>query len=55
MLDRERGLSLGHDGYLRLWALSEPNAQADYILVDEAQDFNPVLWDVLSRSECQIV
>lgn len=55
MLDRSRGLPLGHDGYLKLWALSDPQAGADYIMVDEAQDLNPVLLDVLNRSECQIV
>jgi superfamily I DNA/RNA helicase len=55
MLDRKRGLPLGHDGYLKLWALSDPQARADYIMVDEAQDLNPVLLDVLDRSECQIV
>ena len=55
MLERERGLPLGHDGYLKLWALSQPQARADYIMVDEAQDLNPVLLDVLDRAECQIV
>ena len=55
MLDRSRGLPLGHDGYLKLWALSRPQARADYIMVDEAQDLNPVLLDVLNRSECQII
>lgn len=55
MMDRERGLPLGHDGYLQLWALSSPQAQADYIMVDEAQDLNPVLLDVLDRARCQIV
>jgi superfamily I DNA/RNA helicase len=55
MLDRERGLPLGHDGYLKLWALSQPRIQADYVMVDEAQDLNPVLLDVLNRSACQIV
>ena len=55
MLDRSKGLPLGHDGYLKLWALSNPRAQADYIMVDEAQDLNPVLLEVLNRSECQIV
>ena len=55
MLDRSQGLPLGHDGYLKLWALSQPQARADYIMVDEAQDLNPVLLDVLNRSQCQIV
>jgi len=55
MLDRTQGLPLGHDGYLKLWALSKPDVEADYVMVDEAQDLNPVLLDVLSRWKCQIV
>lgn len=55
MSDRAIGLPLGHDGYLKLWALSKPQARVDYIMVDEAQDLNPVLLDVLDRTECQIV
>lgn len=55
MLDRTRGLPLGHDGYLKLWALSEPKLNADYILVDEAQDLNPVLFNVLNHTDCQLV
>ena len=55
MLDRERGLPLGHDGYLKLWALSSPQAQVDYIMVDEAQDLNPVLLGVLGASQSQMV
>ena len=55
MSDRSKGLPLGHDGYLKLWALSRPQARVDYIMVDEAQDLNPVLLDVLDRAECQII
>lgn len=55
MLDRAQGLPLGHDGYLKLWALSKPEPRLDYILVDEAQDLNPVLLDVLNRVRCQVV
>ena len=55
MLDRTHGLPLSHDGYLKLWALSKPHAHADYIMVDEAQDLNPVLLDVLNRSGCQVI
>jgi superfamily I DNA/RNA helicase len=47
MLHKSTGLPLGHDGYLKLWALSTPRATVDYILVDEAQDLNPVLLGVL--------
>jgi superfamily I DNA/RNA helicase len=55
MLDRSQRLPLGHDGYLKLWSMSRPQAKADYIMVDEAQDLNPVLLDVLDRADCQVV
>ena len=49
------GLPLGHDGYVKLWALSNPKAETDYILVDEAQDMNPVLFGVLKGVQCPVV
>lgn len=52
---RDGGLPLSHDGYLKLWALSRPEAQTDYILVDEAQDMNPVLLGVLKQVRCPVV
>ncbi|MGI4755287.1 MAG: UvrD-helicase domain-containing protein [Janthinobacterium lividum] len=52
---RDGGLPLGHDGYLKLWALSNPKAETDYILVDEAQDMNPVLFGVLKGVQCPVV
>jgi hypothetical protein len=55
MLHKTTGLPLGHDGYLKLWALSEPRANVDYILVDEAQDLNPVLLGVLRKMQCSVV
>jgi superfamily I DNA/RNA helicase len=55
MRHKNAGLPLGHDGYLKLWALSQPKARVDYILVDEAQDLNPVLVGVLKRMDCPIV
>ncbi len=48
-------LPLGHDGYLKLWALSRPRAQIDYVMVDEAQDINSVLLGVLARLNCPVV
>ena len=30
-----------HDHYLKIWALTEPRIQADFLLLDEAQDTNP--------------
>ncbi|KEY90059.1 f-box DNA helicase (plasmid) [Candidatus Photodesmus katoptron] len=35
--------------YLKLWALKEPKLFYDYILIDEAQDQNPVVIDLLSK------
>jgi len=55
MCHKSAGLPLGHDGYLKLWALSRPRASVDYILIDEAQDLNPVLLGVLRNQTCQIV
>lgn len=48
-------LPLGHDGYLKLWALSEPTIGADFIMLDEAQDTNPVVLDVLQKQKTQMV
>jgi hypothetical protein len=48
-------IPLGHDGYLKLWASEKPKLAFDYILLDEAQDTNPVVLDVLSRQTAQIV
>jgi hypothetical protein len=32
-----------HDHYLKKWALTRPQLQRDYLLIDEAQDLNPVI------------
>jgi UvrD-like helicase C-terminal domain/UvrD/REP helicase N-terminal domain len=48
-------LPLGHDGYLKLWALARPQIAADFILLDEAQDTNPVVLEVLRRQQAQLV
>lgn len=34
-------LRFSHDCYLKIWALSEPVIDADYLMLDEAQDTNP--------------
>lgn len=46
---------LGHNGYFKLWALSNPQLPADYILLDEAQDTAPVMLGVLKKQHSQIV
>ena len=49
MRDRTDPMPLGFDGYLKAWALTEPKIKADYILLDEAQDTNPVLASIIQR------
>jgi hypothetical protein len=35
-----------HDHYLKMWALTHPKITADFLLLDEAQDTNPVVEQV---------
>ncbi|MET9562203.1 UvrD-helicase domain-containing protein [Streptomyces tauricus] len=46
-----------HDHYLKMWALTEPRLEADFLFLDEAQDTNPVLETVFTaqRSHAQLV
>jgi hypothetical protein len=55
MIDIADSMPLGHDGYLKVWALACPKIDADYILLDEAQDTNAVVLEVLERQNAQIV
>lgn len=48
-------IPLGHDGYLKLWALSEPIIATDFILLDEAQDTNPVVLELLQKQPAQMI
>jgi hypothetical protein len=42
-------LRFAHDHYLKLWQLSGPRLDCDVVLLDEAQDANPVIADVVDR------
>ncbi|MDQ0831428.1 superfamily I DNA/RNA helicase [Streptomyces achromogenes] len=46
-----------HDHYLKMWALTEPKIEADFLFLDEAQDTNPVLEQVFAaqRGHAQLV
>jgi superfamily I DNA/RNA helicase len=44
-------LKFEHDHYLKIWQLSGPVLNADYLLLDEAQDANPVVLDVVTRQK----
>lgn len=48
-IDPHHQAGIGHDIYLKLWALSEPNIGADYILFDEAQDADPLMLGILLK------
>jgi hypothetical protein len=48
-------IPLGHDGYLKLWALGHPRLGYEFIMLDEAQDTNAVVLGVLAEQEAQIV
>ena len=55
-LIREDGrLRFQHDVYLKLWALSNPTLPGDFILLDEAQDANPVIEGVVKSQDAQII
>jgi hypothetical protein len=48
MKSEEDNMPMSHDGYLKLWALDRPDLTGyDVILLDEAQDTNPVVLQVL--------
>lgn len=44
-------LPFRHEHYLKLWQLSHPRIDADFICFDEAQDANPVLVAVVSEQD----
>jgi F-box protein 18 (helicase) len=59
MQDLNSSLCMSHDGYLKLWSLNAPRISADIILLDEAQDTNPVtlkiLMDQCDYGSCSLV
>lgn len=38
-----------HDVYLKMWQLTRPNLGADYVLLDEAQDADPVIASIVGN------
>jgi AAA domain/UvrD-like helicase C-terminal domain len=49
--DPDGRLRFTHDCYLKLWQLSGPTLAADYMLLDEAQDANPVVAAIVDRQQ----
>jgi superfamily I DNA/RNA helicase len=53
-MTNEKGVfPITHDVYLKLWALSKPRLNYDFILCDEFQDTNAVVLGVVTRQKCQ--
>lgn len=48
----DRRVPMLHDGYLKLYQLSRPQLRFDVILLDEAQDTNPVTLAILEQQHC---
>lgn len=40
-------LRFGHDIYLKIWSLGNPSLPGDVVLADEAQDFDPVIKQIV--------
>nr|WP_306454503.1 UvrD-helicase domain-containing protein [Streptomyces sp. TLI_235] len=52
-----RAIRFEHDHYLKMWQLTQPRLPGNYLLLDEAQDTNPVLESVVQaqRGHAQLV
>lgn len=54
MCDPNHSMPMVHDGYLKLYQLSEPRLNFDGIMLDEAQDTNPVLQAIVGAQQGRI-
>lgn len=48
-------LRFEHDHYMKMWALTNPELPGDFIMLDEAQDTNPVLEEIFLAQRAQRV
>lgn len=48
-------IKITHDGYLKLYHLSEPTLKYDFIMIDEAQDSNEVMLDIVFNQDSKKV
>jgi superfamily I DNA/RNA helicase len=46
--DKNGKLKFEHDHYLKMWALSKPKLNVEVVMLDEAQDANPVIAQVVN-------
>jgi len=55
MIDPSDDAPLGHDGYLKLWALGSPRIPFEFILLDESQDTNDAVLSALLAQQSKLV
>lgn len=55
MKSKDEKVLMTHEGYLKLYQLSNPILDYDYIIVDEAQDSNEVMLDIVYRQNTKRV
>ncbi|MGW4469688.1 UvrD-helicase domain-containing protein [Nonomuraea sp. NPDC004354] len=48
-------LKFTHDHYLKMWALGRPVLPADFVMLDEAQDANPVIAQIVENQSSQTI
>lgn len=53
MINLKKDIPVSHDFYLKLWGLSQPKINKDFILFDEAQDASPVMLDIVKNQAAQ--
>lgn len=52
--DPDDDYAISHNVYLKLWALSNPVLDVDFILFDEAQDSDRLMLDILSKQKADM-
>ncbi len=55
MKSKDEKVLMTHEGYLKLYQLSEPILNYDYIIVDEAQDSNEVMLEIVYKQNTKKV
>ena len=51
ILSTDGRLRFQHDHYLKIWALGNPKLKCDFVLLDEAQDANPVIAGIVENQD----
>lgn len=51
LIDTNNNVRIGHDIYLKVWQLSNPILNFDYVLMDEAQDLDPLMASILLQQQ----